>query len=56
MRAVIITIALVACGVFAGVDLPAIVTREQPQRPKLSILIPAVVLLATLDALGQSQR
>jgi hypothetical protein len=53
MRSVIVAIALVACGVVASVDLSSIMTRETPQRPKLSFLLPAVVVLGTLDMLGK---
>jgi hypothetical protein len=56
MRSVIIAIALVACGVVASVDLPTLLTQEQHQRPKMLILIPATVLLGTLDLLGQRPR
>jgi len=53
MRSVIITIALVACGVAAIGDLSTAMTGTKPPRARLSVLLPAVVLLDTLEMLGR---
>jgi hypothetical protein len=53
MRSVIITIALVACGVVATVDLSTAMTGGKSSRAGLSVLLPAVVLLGTLEMLGR---
>jgi hypothetical protein len=53
MRSVIITTALVACGVAAIGDLSTAMTGTKPPQARLSVLLPAAVLLGTLGMLGR---